>query len=329
MASEEDRSIFVEPLPVRPTLELQQKRAKELLRAVWAGDAETLARIRTLHPKPPAPDALKLADAQLVVARGYGFESWAAMKRKIESLTTTPVERFLIALHEGDAERVRQLLEAHADVPSTREMWITSLRLRSTWSATRLTSCDGLSSAAHGSTSSSRSDFATRRSCSVACARTRRRWITARGMASTRSPTTAHGRRRERRSASRLASGLGGQPHERPDATDCGQGPRERHACCEVDARPGVRSARAWRRPVGGDPLGGVSRQRRNGKTASAAPSTNRGARPNLPRHAVGPGPLRLAARVEAEHGRFRDDCPAAPGRRRTPRSGRPADRPR
>jgi hypothetical protein len=32
MASEHDRSLFVEPLPARPSLEMQQKRAKELLR---------------------------------------------------------------------------------------------------------------------------------------------------------------------------------------------------------------------------------------------------------------------------------------------------------
>jgi ankyrin repeat protein len=116
MASEHDRSVFVEPLPARPNLEMQHKRAKELLRAAWAGDAAALTRIRALHPKPPAPDALTLADAQLVVARGYGFESWPAMKRKIESLTKTPVERFVVALHEGDVTRVRDLLEEYADV---------------------------------------------------------------------------------------------------------------------------------------------------------------------------------------------------------------------
>jgi Ankyrin repeat len=116
MASEQDRSTFVEPLPARPNLEMQQKRAKELLRAAWAGDADALIRIRTLHPKPPAADALALADAQLVVARGYGFESWAAMKRKIDSLTGTPVERFRIALHDGDVARVRELLGQHAEV---------------------------------------------------------------------------------------------------------------------------------------------------------------------------------------------------------------------
>ena len=56
MASEHDRSSFIEPLPARPNLEMQQKRAKELLRAAWAGDAHALARVRALHPKPPAAD---------------------------------------------------------------------------------------------------------------------------------------------------------------------------------------------------------------------------------------------------------------------------------
>jgi hypothetical protein len=116
MASERDRPVFVEPLPAHPNLEMQQKRAKRLLRAAWDGDADALTRIGALHPKPPAPDALKLADAQLVVARGYGFETWAVLKRKIESLTATPVERFRSALHEGDVARVRTLLEQHAEV---------------------------------------------------------------------------------------------------------------------------------------------------------------------------------------------------------------------
>jgi ankyrin repeat protein len=118
MASERDRdrSRFVEPLPARPNLEMQQKRAKELLRAAWDGDASTLERVRALHPKPPAGEAMTLADAQLVIARGYGFESWAAMKRKIDSVTQTPVEQFAAALHAQDVERIRALLEAHAEV---------------------------------------------------------------------------------------------------------------------------------------------------------------------------------------------------------------------
>lgn len=116
MASEDHHSAFVQPLPARPSLEMQQKRAKSLLRAALTGAPDALQRIRALHPKPPSPDALKLADTQLVVARGYGFESWTALRRKIDSLTRTPVEQFRSAIRSGDAEAVRALLERYAEV---------------------------------------------------------------------------------------------------------------------------------------------------------------------------------------------------------------------
>ena len=116
MASASDPSPFVQPLPSHPSLEMQQKRAKRLLRDAKSGRAETWQRIAALHPRPPAPDAVALADAQLVVARGYGFESWAALRRKIEALTKTPVEQFHSAVRAGDAEAVAALLAAHGDV---------------------------------------------------------------------------------------------------------------------------------------------------------------------------------------------------------------------
>ena len=116
MASEQDRSRFIEPLPAQPNLQMTAERAKNLLRAAISGHADAHQRIEALHPKPPAPDALKLADTQLVVARGYGFESWAAIRRKIDSLTKTPIEQFRSALRAGDAEGVRALLEAHPEV---------------------------------------------------------------------------------------------------------------------------------------------------------------------------------------------------------------------
>ena len=116
MASEHERSVFIEPLPANPSLEMQQKRAKNLLRAAASGDRNALQRIQVLHPAAPAPDALKLADAQLVIARGYGFESWAALRRKIDSLTKTPLEQFRSALRSGDVDAVRALLETHEEV---------------------------------------------------------------------------------------------------------------------------------------------------------------------------------------------------------------------
>ncbi len=107
---------FREPLAPHPNLEHQQKLAKRLLRDVWAGVADAIERVREFLPGAPNLDSLKLHDAQLVIARGYGFDSWAAMKRKIESLTKSPLEQFDAAVREGDVERARELLERHADV---------------------------------------------------------------------------------------------------------------------------------------------------------------------------------------------------------------------
>jgi len=106
----------METLPQKPSLELQRKRAKALLRAAESGEPDAWRRIQTLHPNPPSPGALTLADAQLVIARGYGFESWPALRRKIDSLTKTPVEQFASAVQSGDVESLRALLERHAEV---------------------------------------------------------------------------------------------------------------------------------------------------------------------------------------------------------------------
>ena len=108
--------LTVEPLPPRPSLEHQQKLAKRLLRNCWVGDADAIARVQAFLPGVPNLDALKLHDAQLVIARGYGFASWAAMKRKIDSLSRSPLEQFDIAVREGDAELARDLLERHSDL---------------------------------------------------------------------------------------------------------------------------------------------------------------------------------------------------------------------
>ena len=105
-----DAQRFIEPLPPKPNLDKQRKLAKTLALDYWRGDAAAMARVQALHPKPPAADTFALADAQLVIARGYGFESWAKLKHKIDSLTKPPVELFGDAVRAGDVEGVRALL---------------------------------------------------------------------------------------------------------------------------------------------------------------------------------------------------------------------------
>ncbi len=111
-----DAQQFIEPLPSKPDLEKQRKLAKALAREYWRGDEQAAARVRALHPQPPAPDKFALADAQLVIARGHGFVSWAKLKHKINSLTKSPVELFGGAVRDGDVEGVRALLSAHPEL---------------------------------------------------------------------------------------------------------------------------------------------------------------------------------------------------------------------
>ena len=68
----------------RINLEQQRKRAKELLKALKAGDNEALLRISRWLP--PRSEALRLAEAQLVIAREAGFSSWPKLKAHIDSL---------------------------------------------------------------------------------------------------------------------------------------------------------------------------------------------------------------------------------------------------
>ena len=62
-------------LPDRPNLDHLRKQAKDLLSALRKGDAEAASRIRAL-PGFKAGAKLALHDAQSVIAREYGFQSW-------------------------------------------------------------------------------------------------------------------------------------------------------------------------------------------------------------------------------------------------------------
>jgi ankyrin repeat protein len=78
-------------LPDRPNLEQYKKQAKELHHAADIGEPAALARLRKHHQRlrdlaPDRPQAITLADAQLVLAREHGYESWPAFAKHIETL---------------------------------------------------------------------------------------------------------------------------------------------------------------------------------------------------------------------------------------------------
>src|SRR6267154_3287974 len=84
----------VRRLPSNPNLDHLKYQAKDLLRDHAGCNPGVAQRIREFHPRfNRATDAeifdaqLSLSDAQLTIAREYGFPSWARLKRHIEKPT--------------------------------------------------------------------------------------------------------------------------------------------------------------------------------------------------------------------------------------------------
>jgi hypothetical protein len=90
----------VKSLPSNPSLEHLKYQARDLLNAVTRGNPEAVARTREFHPRfarmsddEIRTSELSLADAQLVIAREYGFESWPRLKYHVEvsAQTAAPI----------------------------------------------------------------------------------------------------------------------------------------------------------------------------------------------------------------------------------------------
>src|SRR5216684_6941902 len=68
-------------LPARPSLESLRKQAKKLARDIAAGDAGAVARARVHLPHADLP--LTQRNAQLVIAREYGFAGWQDLTAEV------------------------------------------------------------------------------------------------------------------------------------------------------------------------------------------------------------------------------------------------------
>jgi len=104
-------------LPARPNFRQLQHQAKDLLKELRSGAEDALSRFREHHPRFADRTKPSLSDAQLVIAREYGFASWPQLKRHVDGLET--FERRVARLRErfagGDHETRKRLLQpAHA-----------------------------------------------------------------------------------------------------------------------------------------------------------------------------------------------------------------------
>ena len=125
-------------LPPNPSLEHLKSQAKQLLKAHKEGSLDALQRIRTFFPKlSDATDAeiqhatFGLQDAQLVIAREYGFTSWTRLKEEVlhqeQVIDGTAAKEILFQilqmpdLTQADIQRVDELLTAEPSLVSVQD----------------------------------------------------------------------------------------------------------------------------------------------------------------------------------------------------------------
>jgi Ankyrin repeats (3 copies) len=109
-------------LPARPSLESLRKQAKKLARGIAAGDAGAIARARAQLPRAELP--LSQRDAQLVLAREYGFPGWKDLLEEVKQRLGRGLERAVSEarriIHDNEIERLRQLLAEYPALLSWR-----------------------------------------------------------------------------------------------------------------------------------------------------------------------------------------------------------------
>jgi ankyrin repeat protein len=89
-----------------------KRQAKELVKDFAAGDASAAAEIAA-HYRGADPKSFALPDAQLVLARAYGFRSWPALKAFVDGVT---VRRLVEAIRAGDAATVRAMAARRPEI---------------------------------------------------------------------------------------------------------------------------------------------------------------------------------------------------------------------
>jgi ankyrin repeat protein len=99
-------------LPDRPHLDQLKRQAKELLDAYRAGETQAVQEVGA-HYHDANPSTFALHDAQLVIARAYGLESWPKLKAYVEGAT---VRRLVDAVRAGDIREVRGMLDTRPEL---------------------------------------------------------------------------------------------------------------------------------------------------------------------------------------------------------------------
>jgi ankyrin repeat protein len=99
-------------LPQQPSIEQLRKQAKELLDQYRSGNPDAVAEVNRVD-RDPDPAAFSLSDAQRVLARAYGYESWPKLKAFVDGAN---VRSLADAVKASDIEKARNLLRARPEL---------------------------------------------------------------------------------------------------------------------------------------------------------------------------------------------------------------------
>jgi ankyrin repeat protein len=103
-----------------PDLDQLKRQAKELLHAFLAGEAGAAAEVNA-HYRGAHDSKFALHDAQLVLARSYGFDSWPKLKAYVDGVTVKRLAQFVRA---GDVPQVQQMLKARPELANMQMSYV-------------------------------------------------------------------------------------------------------------------------------------------------------------------------------------------------------------
>ena len=126
-------------LPPDPSLEQLKKQAKDLQAAYKSGETEAAGRIQSSHPKFTESSAadvlaagLTLRDAQLVIAREYGFGTWKELKAQVEGPAVPGGAEGIRELAAEDPDKVAGVLREMLTTPRTAALLLFALGQQTT-----------------------------------------------------------------------------------------------------------------------------------------------------------------------------------------------------
>jgi ankyrin repeat protein len=106
------QKVSIRRMRQHPDLEQLKRQSKELLAAFRAADEAAVNEVTACYDDPQLA-TFALHDAQLVIARSYGFDSWPKLKAYVDGVT---IRRLVEAVSNGAIERVRAMLKARPEL---------------------------------------------------------------------------------------------------------------------------------------------------------------------------------------------------------------------